>query len=108
MPPEPRCWHQARAPEPAVEFDESQFTPSLVNNAELAGKFVPLFRQLLGNDCVHERPMSLGGEDFSRYILAGVPGFYYHLGSAPPEKVAAAQAGGGWNPPGKRSSSSAR
>ena len=37
-------------------------------------------------DRVHERPPSLGGEDFSRFTLAGVPTFYYFLGSVEPER----------------------
>jgi hippurate hydrolase len=84
----------ARAPEPTITVDEGQFTPSLSNDAELTKKMVALFQKVLGADKVQERPMSLGGEDFSRFVLAGVPGFYFHLGSAPPEKVAAAKEGG--------------
>jgi len=84
----------ARAPEPIVKIDTNQFTPSLFNDVELTNKTVALFRDVLGDDFVHERPMSLGGEDFSRYIRAGVPGFYYFVGSAPPDKVAEARKGG--------------
>jgi len=84
----------ARAPEPVVKVDVDQFTPSLVNDLDLTDRTVTLFRNLLGKDFVHERPMSLGGEDFSRYIRAGVPGFYYFLGSASPDRVAEAREGG--------------
>lgn len=84
----------ARAPEPQVTVDESEYTPALVNNPELMNETMTLLKGILGADRVHERPMSLGGEDFSRYILAGVPGCYYHLGTAPPEKVEAAKNGG--------------
>jgi hippurate hydrolase len=38
--------------------------------------------------------MSLGGEDFSQFVRAGVPGFYYFLGSADPNAVAIAKQGG--------------
>lgn len=84
----------ARAPEPKVIVDEDQFTPALVNDPELTSATMALLREVIGADHVHERPMSLGGEDFSRYVLAGVPGCYYFLGSAPPEKVEAAKNGG--------------
>lgn len=84
----------ARAPEPKVVVDEDQYTPALVNDAELTTETMNVLREVIGVDRVYERPMSLGGEDFSRYILAGVPGCYYFLGSAPPDKVAAAQNGG--------------
>jgi hippurate hydrolase len=83
----------AGAPEPLVEIDRHSI-PSLVNDEGLATRTMALFREVLGDDAVHVRPMSLGGEDFSRYIRAGVPGFYYFLGSAPPESVAAARDGG--------------
>ena len=84
----------ARAAEPIVKIDADQFIPTLFNDVELTGKTVTLFHDVLGNEFVHERPMSLGGEDFSRYIRAGVPGFYYFVGSAPPDKVVEARKGG--------------
>jgi hippurate hydrolase len=84
----------ARAPEPEVIVDEDQFTPALVNDAELTAKMSALFQKQFGKDHVHERPMSLGGEDFSRYVLAGVPGFYFFVGTAPPERVQEAKSGG--------------
>jgi metal-dependent amidase/aminoacylase/carboxypeptidase family protein len=72
----------------------SSFTPALVNDPELTTATMTVLREVIGANHVHERPMSLGGEDFSRYVLAGVPGCYYFLGSAPPEKVEAAKNGG--------------
>lgn len=84
----------ARAPQPEVKIDFDQFTPALVNDPEVTASTVKLLKQILGEAQVHERPMSLGGEDFSRYLLAGVPGFYYFIGSAPPERVAEAKSGG--------------
>lgn len=84
----------ARAPEPQVLVDEDQFTPALVNDPELTDATMKVLRDVIGADRVHERTMSLGGEDFSRYILAGVPGCYFFLGSQPPEKIDAAKNGG--------------
>ncbi|QDU25537.1 putative hydrolase YxeP [Anatilimnocola aggregata] len=84
----------ARAPEPTVLIDEEQFTPALVNDPEITAATVAVLKDVLGSDHVHERPMSLGGEDFSRFVLAGVPGCYYFLGTASPERVAAAKNGG--------------
>lgn len=77
----------ANAPEPEVKIDREAFTPALVNNPELTKQFVRLFEEMLGKDRVHERAMSMGGEDFSRFIRAGIPGFYWHIGTAPPERV---------------------
>jgi hippurate hydrolase len=89
----------ARAPEPVVKVHLDDFFPALVNDAELTRKGAALFRKVLGPGRVHERPMSMGGEDFSRFVRAGVRGFYYHLGSVPPERVAEAQRGGRPLPP---------
>ncbi len=84
----------AGAPEPVVRLNASEFTPELINDVDLTAKTVKVFESLLGKDKVHERPMSLGGEDFSQFVRAGVPGFYYFLGSADPKAVAIAKQGG--------------
>lgn len=80
----------ANAPKPAVKVDPNEFTPALVNDKKLAVKTAALFREILGADKVMERPLIMGGEDFSRYGLAGVPIFMYFLGTSDPAKVAEA------------------
>ena len=40
------------------------------------------FKDVLGEGRVHERPMSMGGEDFSQFTRAGLRTFYWHLGTA--------------------------
>lgn len=85
----------ARAPEPSVVVSLDHFTPSLVNTPELTRKVVALFEASLGKDRVKERAMSLGGEDFSQFIRAGVPGFYFFVGTATSERVAEAARPGG-------------
>jgi amidohydrolase len=84
----------AGAPAPTVRHAPEQYIPALVNGPELAGKMVALFKEVLGPERVHNRPPSMGGEDFSRYGLAGVPTFYYHLGTVAPERHQAALTGG--------------
>ncbi|MCS7047561.1 MAG: amidohydrolase, partial [Gemmataceae bacterium] len=61
--------------------------------------FVKLFESALGKDKVIERAMSMGGEDFSRFHLAGVKTFYWHLGSVAPERYDEARRGGRPLPP---------
>lgn len=85
----------ARAPEPEMKVDPTQFTPALVNDPELTRRTVAMLRAVHGADRVLERPMSLGGEDFSQFVRAGIPGCYFFLGTAPPERVAEAQREGG-------------
>jgi hippurate hydrolase len=78
----------ARAPEPEVKVDPSEFTPALVNEPKLTRKTVALLKEVLGEDKVHERPPVMGGEDFSRYGRDGTPIFMYWLGTIAPERVA--------------------
>jgi amidohydrolase len=85
----------ARAPEPVVKIDPSEFTPALVNDSKLTRRTVGVLRGVLGEDNVVEKPMVLGGEDFSRYGKAGVPIFLFFLGTQPPEKIAEAAKEGG-------------
>ncbi len=84
----------AGAPTPEIRVDLDGYFPALFNDAALTRKMAGLFRDVLGEERVHERPMSMGGEDFSQFVREGVPGFYFFLGSVPPEKVAAAKKGG--------------
>jgi hippurate hydrolase len=89
----------ARAPEPVVRHAAGEYTPALVNDPELAHRMISLLKEVVGPQRVHERPPSMGGEDFSRFGLAGVPTFYYHLGTIAPERVEAAAKGGPGLPP---------
>jgi hypothetical protein len=62
---------------------------------------VGLFKQLLGDDKLHARPVIMGGEDFSRYSLNGqIPVFMYFLGSVSADRVAASKKDGGSPLPG--------
>jgi hippurate hydrolase len=84
----------ARAPEPIVKVDLDEFTPALLNEPKLTRRITTLFKQVLGDANVVERPPLLGGEDFSRYSQGGVPVFMYWLGTITPERVAKAAAEG--------------
>ncbi len=57
----------AKAPEPLIQHRAESFTPALFNEKELTQKMVHLFKDVLGPERVHERPMSMGGEDFSQF-----------------------------------------
>jgi hippurate hydrolase len=85
----------AGAPEPTITIDPGQFTPSLSNDSGLVKRLVPVLKATVGADNVQERPMSMGGEDFSVFVREGIPGFYFHVGSAPPEAVEEARREGG-------------
>src|SRR5438309_7773142 len=57
----------ARAPKPLITHIPGEFTPALYNEPKLTRKTVALFREVLGDKAVMERPPLMGGEDFSRY-----------------------------------------
>ena len=84
----------ARAPEPIVRLRGESFTPALINESELTKKMVTLFKDVVGPDRLHERPMSMGGEDFSQFTRAGIRTFYWHIGTADPMAYAEAKKGG--------------
>jgi hippurate hydrolase len=85
----------AGAPEPEVKIDPNEFTPSLANDRALTRRTVSVFRQVLGEANVEERPPVMGGEDFSRYGRAGVPIFMFWLGTIPEPRWTAAHREGG-------------
>ncbi len=84
----------ARAPEPIIRIEADDWCPALYNTPEVAKKTATLFREVLGKDNILEIPPIMGGEDFSRYGRAGVPIFFYFLGTADPAKYEAAKKGG--------------
>ncbi len=74
------------APEPTITVTEG--TPAMFNDAKLVERIVPVFQSLLGDECVVQSEQSMGGEDFSRYGLAGVPIFMFRLGSVEEQRLA--------------------
>ena len=77
----------AGAPEPTIDASK-EGTPALENNKDLVERLVPIFRDVVGEDNVFQSDPTMGGEDFSRYGLAGVPIFMYRLGTVDPKRMA--------------------
>ncbi len=75
-----------RAPEPKIVISEG--TPSLFNDKKLTWRIVKKFNHAFGDDKVVPVDPSMGGEDFSRYGIAGVPIFMYRLGSVDAKRLA--------------------
>jgi hippurate hydrolase len=71
----------ARAPEPEVTVNQSEFTPALHNDQKLTRRMAGLFEAVLGKEHVKPRPTMMGGEDFSRYGREGVPVCMFFLGT---------------------------
>ncbi|HEY6337756.1 MAG TPA: amidohydrolase [Candidatus Sulfotelmatobacter sp.] len=78
--------------EPSIEHYES--TDSVYNDPALAERLKGTLQSALGKDkVVTEEPIT-GSEDFSYFVEQGIPGFYFSLGGAEPEKFAEAKAAG--------------
>jgi hippurate hydrolase len=79
-------------PKPLIEHDES--TDLVYNDPALAQRMKAVLEAALGKDnVVIEEPIT-ASEDFSFYVAQGIPGFYFSLGGADPEKFAEAKAAG--------------
>lgn len=73
------------APEPTVEVSEG--TPAMFNDKDLVERLTPVFRRVLGEERVVPSEPSMGGEDFSRYGLAGVPSFMFRVGAVEQKRL---------------------
>jgi len=77
---------------PSIENFES--TNSVYNDPALAQRLKGALEAALGKDnVVLEEPIT-ASEDFSYFVEQGIPGFYFSLGGADPEKYAQAKATG--------------
>jgi metal-dependent amidase/aminoacylase/carboxypeptidase family protein len=78
--------------EPSIEHDEA--TDAVYNEPALGQRLRPALESALGKgNVVDEEPIT-ASEDFSAFVEQGVPGFYFSLGGADPEKFAQAEAAG--------------
>lgn len=84
----------ARAPEPVVKVDLSEFTPATYNDPKLTRRIVDVLKRNLGDENLKVKQPVMGGEDFSRFSQGGVPIFIFWLGTVPPERVAEAASQG--------------
>jgi hippurate hydrolase len=85
----------ARAPEPEVKVDLKEFTPSTINDVKLTRRVTGMFREVLGEANVKERPPIMGGEDFGRYAKDGIPICIYFIGTIAKDKYDEGQKPGG-------------
>lgn len=78
--------------EPLV--DRYEGTDSVYNDPALAERLKAPLEAALGKDKVVMAEPITPSEDFSYFIAQGIPGFYFSLGGADPEKFAQAEAKG--------------
>jgi hippurate hydrolase len=78
--------------EPMIDHYEG--TDAVYNDPALAKRLRTPLQAALGKDNVVTEEPQTASEDFSSFIKQGIPGFYFSLGGANPEKYAQAQAAG--------------
>jgi len=85
-----RTFQCPRDPEVVVR---DEHTPSSYNDPELTAAAADVFRQVLGETAVVQRPPVMGGEDFGHFSKhLNVPGLQFWLGALDPALVAASEA----------------
>jgi amidohydrolase len=78
----------------APEINHYEETDLVYNEPALAARMKDVLQTALGKtNVVMEEPIT-ASEDFSYFVEQGIPGFYFSLGGADPEKFAAAKASG--------------
>jgi hippurate hydrolase len=77
---------------PLIEHYES--TDAVYNNPALARYLTGPLEAAVGREKVVTTDPITGSEDFSRFVQEGIPGFYFRLGGANPEKYVEAKAKG--------------
>lgn len=83
----------AAAPrEPLIEHFEG--TDAVYNNPALEERLRAPLEAALGKTNVITEPPITASEDFSAFVEQGIPGFYFSLGGADPQKLAEAKAAG--------------
>ena len=80
------------AREPSVEHYEG--TDSVYNDPALAARLRAPLQAALGKDNVRTGEPITPSEDFAYFLNTGIPGFYFDLGGADPEKFTQAKASG--------------
>lgn len=85
---------QAAGTPRSPQIDHYEGADLVYNDPALAMRMKTVLEAALGkNNVVVAEPIT-ASEDFSYFVEQGIPGFYFSLGGADPEKLAAAQAGG--------------
>jgi hippurate hydrolase len=85
---------EAAGAERAPLVDHYEGTDLVYNDPALAQRMKGTLEAALGKgNVVMEEPIT-ASEDFSYYVAQGIPGFYFSLGGADPEKFAEAKAAG--------------
>ena len=75
-------------------IDHYEATDALYNDPVLAKRLTPVLAAALGKQDVETVEPVMASEDYSYFVEAGIPSFFYSLGGADPQKYAQAKATG--------------
>jgi hippurate hydrolase len=81
----------AGAPKPEVKLEGSG--KAVVNDAALTARAAAVFKAAFGDKAWERQPIT-ASEDYSDFIIAGVPSVYFFIGMDDPKKMAEAKAKG--------------
>lgn len=76
------------------EIDHYEATDALYDDPLLAKRLTPVLATALGEQNVKPIHPVMASEDYSYFVEAGIPSFFYSLGGADPEKYAEAKKSG--------------
>eukprot|EP01037_Dinobryon_pediforme_P011409 gene11409-11498_t len=77
------------APSPAINITEGG--KAVVNDAALTERTAAVFKAAFGDKVSAQTSPSSASEDYSEFILAGVPSVFFSIGGIDPAKIAAAK-----------------
>jgi len=79
---------------PAPEVDLAEGGKAVVNDSGVEARTAPVFKAAFGERAVEQKAPNSASEDYSEYILAGVPSLFFGLGGYDPKVIAEARANG--------------
>jgi amidohydrolase len=85
---------EAAGVERPPSIDHSESTDALYDDPALAQRLTPVLVATLGKQNVEATEPIMASEDYSYFVEAGIPSFFYWLGGAEPQKYAQARATG--------------
>jgi amidohydrolase len=80
------------APPPTVTFDQG--AAAVVNDEAVTARTAPVFKAAFGDHAVLSPGPGSASEDYSEYIIAGVPSLFWGLGGVEPKVIAQYKARG--------------
>jgi hippurate hydrolase len=83
----------AGAPEPDVRIG-TETADSVINDPALEARTEPVFKAAFGANAVFQPRPITASEDYSAFVKAGLPSFFFNIGVYDPKRVAEAEASG--------------